>query len=303
MAWRERSDAKHAPWRYLNVDLTRQYSYGTMVSSMTESSYNFDSVLLGSSEFVDIYHSEALRLLSELDKEPTLIFMDPPFNNGSSYPDWDDNIDRTDFFEFLMNWMSQAASCLADNGSIWMHLPDEWAADAVIIGRDTLDLHLENWIIQHYRFGQCQKSRFIRSKCHGLWFSKGDPKVNVEAAMVPSDRAAIYDDERTWDTEEPGMRMDLDVWGFDQYWGRIQGNNKERRPLHPNQLPEKYLERIIRVLTDKGDLVVDPFCGSGTTAVVASALKRFCITGDLTKSYAVSTLDRLAKGAVRVEKV
>src|SRR5690606_22889011 len=137
----------------------------------------------------------------------------------------------------------------------------------------------------HYRFGVHQPSRFIRSKSHALWFSKGDPYVNEEAALVQSDRAAIYNDNRIYESSRGGMRMDLDVWGFDRFWGRVQGNNKERRPLHDNQLPEVYLKRVIGVCSKPGDLVIDPFCGSGTTATVARAMGRNCITGDISAAY------------------
>jgi adenine-specific DNA-methyltransferase len=57
-------------------------------------------------------------------------------------------------------------------------------------------------------------------------------------------------------------------------WGRIQGNNKERRKDHPNQVPEVYLERVIRACSNESDLVLDPFLGSGTTCTVARALRR-----------------------------
>ena len=95
------------------------------------------------------------------------------------------------------------------------------------------------------------------------------------------------------------MRMDLDVWGFDRYWGRITGNNKERRALHPNQLPEAYLRRVISLCTEPGDLVVDPFCGSGTTATVALSLGRNVITGDVCEQYLNSAAERITKGVAR----
>lgn len=259
--------------------------------------------LVGSTPRVQVYHADALRLMDRLRAEsitPTLIFMDPPFNQRVYYPDWEDDLDRGQYFEYLKEWIEYANGILADCGSLWLNLPDEWAADAVTIARDLYDLYLENWCIWHYRFGQHQPNRFIRSKTHALWFSRGEPIVNREAALVPSDRAAIYFDPRIYETDNGGTRMDFDVWGFEPYWGRVQGNNKERRRQHPNQLPELYLKRIIGVCTNPGDIVLDPFCGSGTTAVVADALKRYAITGDITRYFAESAFQRIKEGAVRV---
>jgi DNA modification methylase len=86
-----------------------------------------------------------------------------------------------------------------------------------------------------------------------------------------------------------------------KYLGRVQGNSKERREGHPNQLPEVYLERLLRAYTNPGDRVLDPFCGSGTTPVVADALGRECVAIDVSKANCKSANRRVADGAVRVE--
>jgi DNA modification methylase len=77
-------------------------------------------------------------------------------------------------------------------------------------------------------------------------------------------------------------------------FGRVQGNNRERRAGHPNQLPEAYLTRLIKAYTNPGDLVLDPFAGSGTTAVVCQKLGRRCITIDISLENVRSVQERLA---------
>lgn len=230
-----------------------------------------------------------------------LIFADPPFNIGVEYGTHCDDEKPPETYEVeLREWIANACAALKPTGSLWLHLPDRWAANAVVYGRDVLGMKLENWVVWHYRFGMWRADRFINSKCNGLWFSKGNPKVHPEAALVPSDRAVVYADARTDSTQSPGMRMDLDVWGFDPFWGRVQGSNAERRPMHKNQLPELYLDRIIRLTTDRADLVVDPFCGSGTTATVATALGRRCYTGDSSEEILRSAIERIKAGPVRI---
>ena len=91
----------------------------------------------------------------------------------------------------------------------------------------------------------------------------------------------------------------MDVW-YGQYWGRIQGNNKERRHGHHNQIPEVYLERIIRACSNEGDLVLDPFLGSGTTCTVARAFGRRSIGVEYSPVNAESAWDRVINvGMVR----
>ncbi len=84
------------------------------------------------------------------------------------------------------------------------------------------------------------------------------------------------------------------------FWGRVQGTSKERWKGHPNQLPERYMERLIRAYTNVGDHVLDPFGGSGTTAVVCQALGRRCTTIDISHANCVSIRRRLERGAVRI---
>jgi len=226
----------------------------------------------------------------EQARNPLLIFLDPPFNIGEPYEHGDK---RGDYYEWVRKVISMAAFSLDENGSLWINCPDQHAAKFYQFA-DSECMKLENWCIWHYRFAQCQPHRFLRSKTHVLWFSFGNPQVFPETARVPSDRATIYDDPRVEDYEKGGTRMDFDVWGFDPYWGRVQGNNRERQSLAPNQIPEKYMERVIRLCTKEGDLVVDPFVGSGTTAVVADALGRDFIGGDLSRTACENAKKRKA---------
>jgi site-specific DNA-methyltransferase (adenine-specific) len=239
-------------------------------------------------------------ILPTLTQKFKLVFADPPFNNDTDYggePGSDDLSDQH-YLDWCRKWIFNSARLLTDDGHLWLHISDAYAADFVNIGKRECQMRLRNWIIWHYRFGFWQPNRFINSKAHGLWFNRRGPmpEINVEEALVPSLRASLYDDPRS----TTGQRMDLDVWGFEKYWGRVQGNSAERRPLHPNQLPELYLSRIIRVCTNPGDWVLDPFCGSGTTATVAAALGRNCITIEKNPEFAASARERIAAGSVRV---
>jgi DNA modification methylase len=158
-------------------------------------------------------------------------------------------------------------------------------------------LHMMNWCVWHFRFGQNRRSSFILSKVHALYFVR-DPLRriwNPDPILEPSDRANVYRDDRTMvKRRDKGMRVPLDVW-YGPYWGRVQGNNKERRSKHHNQLPEPYLERVIRACSRPGGLVVDPFCGSGTAATVARALGRRSISIEQSKAHAKDAWERITK--------
>jgi len=223
-----------------------------------------------------------------------LIFADPPFNWDVPYDEWQDGMPRAEYERFTFDWLDGCIEALAPHGSLWVNIPDDTAAE-IVMHLKRRGLTMINWCVWHFRFGQNRDSSFIMSKVHALYFAKDpDHRIwNRDAVLEQSDRASIYADPRTMAKgENKGMRVPMDVW-YGPYWGRVQGNNGERRHRHHNQLPEVYLERVIRACSKEGDLVLDPFCGSGTTSTVARAWGRRSITVEFGKGNAESAWDRI----------
>lgn len=245
-----------------------------------------------------------------------LIFGDPPFNIGRDYTSWNDSQSLEDYRNFTKEWLKWCVFLLSERGTLWVNVPDEVAARVVVELEDTHGLVQRNWCIWHYRFGQCGSTNFIKSKVHALCYVRDKKKAiwNKDAVLVPSDRNTKYNDARTKESKTPGMRLPLDVWGVDDkfddeypgdgpYWGRVQGNSKERRANHDNQLPEKYLERVILSTSNPDSCFFTPFAGSGTELVVANALGRTSVGIEIGEEEATSIAGRLQKGAVRVTGV
>jgi len=250
----------------------------------------------------DIYVGDNRKVLPQLEKGSIdLIFADPPFNWDFDYGKWGDKMPRKEYLKFTYEWLDACNRALSSKGSLWVNIPDDTVAEIVIYLKEKLRLNMINWCIWHFRFGQCRSQNFIVSKVHVLYFAK-DAKNriwNPEQIMEPSDRATTYGDPRTRQTQTPGLRVPFDVW-YGPYWGRIQGNNKERRSKHVNQIPEAYMERVIRACSREDDLVLDPFLGSGTTCTVARALGRRSIGIEYSATIAKSAFSRIKKGSVRV---
>ena len=246
---------------------------------------------------------EILPRLPEIQKsELDLVFADPPFNWARAYDEWDDKMADGDYLKFTYDWLDLCVGGLKDTGSLWVNIPDDWAAE-IVVHLKQRGLTMVNWCIWHYRFGQNTKGRFINSKVHVLYFSKHPSKRtwNSEPVLETSDRRAIYGDPRTESKRDgmpAGLRVPMDVW-YGKFWGRVQGNNLERRHYHDNQLPEVYLERVIACSSNAGDLVLDPFLGSGTTGVIAHALGRRFIGTEFSKQNAKNAVERMKAGPVR----
>jgi DNA modification methylase len=237
------------------------------------------------------------------------VFADPPFNIGHGYDVYLDRLDDTEFAQFTAQWIAYVCHLPRENGLVAIHVPDEMVG-IVLQTCEALGFSRIEWLIWHYRFGQAgsveSRGKFIRSKNHCLIFRRGDGLHTFNGAdiLVPSDRATKYNDARTFGSETPGLRIPLDVICNENngaYFSRVPGNSAERLPNHPNQLPERYLQLLISAFTNPGDWIFDPFCGTGTTAVVARALGRNCITCDVSETYCKDAAGRCRIGAIRVE--
>jgi len=218
-----------------------------------------------------------------------LIFADPPFNIGYKYDKYNDKQKRENYIAWTKDWMSTCKKVLKPDGSFYIAIGDDYAANVKIIA-DQFGFFMRNWLIWHYTFGQQTKNKFARSHTH-IFYLVNDKKnftFNDYAIRIPSDRQLIYDDRRA----NVKGKMPDDVW--DGY-SRVCGTFKERTGWHPCQMPENLLKRIIAVSSNPGDCVLDPFCGSGTTAAAAYQLDRNYVGIEISPEYVGKANERLAE--------
>lgn len=218
-----------------------------------------------------------------------LVFADPPFNINYSYDEYDDAQPRDVYLEWAGRWVAECVRVLHPHGTLWLAICDDYAAEYRII-LDLAGLHRRNWIIWHYTFGVYCPGKFGRDHTHLFYCTKHPKRFtwNPDAVRVPSARLAKYKDKRA----NPLGRVPGDVWTVP----RVCGTFKERNDAgHNCQMPEDILDRIIRSTSNPGDLVVDPFAGTGTTLAVAKKLGRRYWGCELSESYAAAAQKRLDK--------
>jgi DNA modification methylase len=234
-----------------------------------------------------------------------LAFADPPFNIGYEYDSYDDRLESEKYLDWCRQWTGEVVRVLKPNGTFWLAIGDEYAAELKIMLQREHRLCCRSWVVWYYTFGVNCKYKFSRSHAH-LFHMVKDPKdftFNVEATRVPSARQLVYGDRRanaagrlpddTWILRPQdlpdGFRPDEDTW----YFPRVCGTFKERTGWHGCQMPEQLLGRIIRACSREGDLVLDPFAGSGTTLAVAKKLGRRFLGFELSKEYSERIHHRL----------
>ena len=181
---------------------------------------------------------------------------------------------------------------LKPSGSIYLHC-DPTASHYLKITMDTVfgKKYFQNEIIWHYKRWPARQNRFQRMHDVILFYSKQETPGNFNTLLSPladitlkihkgRKQLAVYEEGRRLSRDQQhsseGTPMD-DVWGVSS----IAGHAKERLG-YPTQKPEALLERIIKASSNEGDMVLDPFCGCGTTVAVAEKLNRRWIGIDIT---------------------
>jgi site-specific DNA-methyltransferase (adenine-specific) len=242
-----------------------------------------------------------------------LVFADPPFNIGYLYHGYDDERKYDDYLKFSTEWMTAVHRALKPNGSFYLAIGDEYAADLCVAARRKVGFNLRNWIIWHYTFGQQTKLKFAKSHTHILYFTKDEKNFtfNPDAVRVASARQTTYGDARAnpkgklpddvWylrpqETPAEFFASDSDTWNV----SRVCGTFKEREGWHGCQMPIGVLNRIILGSSNPGDIVLDPFNGSGTTCLAAALLNRKYVGIEQSEEYVAHARRRLEHSLERI---
>ena len=255
-----------------------------------------------------LYQGDCIAGLGQLEEASVdLVFADPPFNIGYDYDVYDDKSDAEHYLDWTRKWGQAVHRVLKPTGTFWLAIGDEYAAELKLIFQNELKFTCRSWVIWYYTFGVNCTKKFNRSHVHLFHFVK-DPRSYTfnrmdKAIRVPSARQLVYADVRadedgrlpddTWILRPQdlpqGFQPDEDTW----FISRVCGTFKERAGWHGCQMPEQLLGRIIKVSSNPGDLVLDPFGGSGTTLVVAHKLGRRYLGFELSSNYAAQGQARL----------
>ena len=236
-----------------------------------------------------------------------LVFADPPFNIGYLYNGYEDLKPAEQYVAWCREWMSAVHRALTPTGSFFLAIGDDYAAELCVEAKK-LGFTMRNWIVWHYTFGQQPKHKFARSHTHILYFTKDAKEFtfNADAIRVKSARQTIYNDNRankkgklpddTWFLRPQEARDETTLFDeLDDVWheSRVCGTFKEREGWHGCQMPLAVLDRIIKAASNPGDVVLDPFNGSGTTCLSAALLGRKYVGLELNDEYVALARSRL----------
>ena len=221
-----------------------------------------------------------------------LIVTSPPYPRvGLEYGDqWSD----AEWLDLMRSFLGGAARVLASNGSLWLNLGHGIGKDGSRIPLAylvfpllrELGLHLRQEVIWRKQFRGTRSNRLLTTRTERwLWLVK-DPSsytFNLDAIRRPVSENLTQSEANNPLGANPG-----DVWEFNS----VVGSAKDR-PDHPCPFPLPMIERVILGWSNPGDVVLDPFAGSGTTALAAMRLGRRSISMESNASYVGVAANRL----------
>jgi len=257
-----------------------------------------------------IWLGDSLEWLRRLEPESVdLIFADPPYNLGKA--DWDHFESHDKYIQWSLEWIEQAAQVLKANGSLYVCGFSEILAD--IRRPASLFFYKGKWLIWYYKNKANLIDDWGRSHESILHFRKNkDFTFNVDQVRVPYGKHTLkypvhpqasssqylnrQKNRKHWQPHPDGAKP-KDVFEIP-----VTNNGMKEKTPHPTQKPEELLRHIILASSNEGDLVVDPFSGSGTTLVCAEQLNRRwsgCEIKEEYNNWAVARLENVEKKPIR----
>ena len=238
---------------------------------------------------------DSLKILQKLpEKSANLIFADPPYNlqlknelyrpnmtkvNGVE-DDWDKFESFAAYDEFCQAWLLECRRLLADDGTLWV------IGSYHNIGRlARLMQDIGYWMLNDV----------IWKKTNPMPNFRGVRFTNATETLLwakKSEKAKYTFNHQVMKTENGGKQM-TSVWEFPLCGGKERLRDANGDKLHSTQKPEALLRRVILSSTNPGDVVLDPFLGSGTTLAVARKLGRVGAGIEREKKYAKIAKDRV----------
>ena len=245
------------------------------------------------------YKNEDELIKGKVKGKVKLIYIDPPFATENDFKGdkgqkaYSDKAKGAEFVEYLRRRLIVARELLADDGSIYIHLDEKKSHYIKIVMDELFKFQREIvWRIGWLSGYKTKAKNWIRNHDVILFYTKTDDFVfNKEyipypAGYVRRDGAKPEGDgyaiEDTWNSNEIDQMNSIQIMSF-----------SDEKTGYPTQKNENLLARIIKSATNEGDLVLDFFCGSGTTLAVAEKLGRRWIGCDIGKFAIYTTQKRL----------
>lgn len=248
---------------------------------------------------VRVYNEDALTGVGRVaDASVDLVIADPPYGLGKDYGNDSDRLGGEEYLAWSRRWLDAVLPKLKPNGSLYVFLT--WQHSPEVFSYLKTRLAMVNEIIWDRRVPSMGGSTRKFSSVHdniGFFVKSRDYHFDVDAVRIPYDADTKKARTRSIFVGKKWLESGYnpkDVWSV----SRLHRQHAERED-HPTQKPLEIVERMVRASCPPGGTVLDPFMGSGTTAVAAARNGRGFIGFELNPDYFAIVEKRLAQAASR----
>lgn len=242
-----------------------------------------------------IFCEDALTGLARIpDASVDLLLADPPYGLGKDYGNDSDKMASADYLAWTEQWIDTALPKLKENGSLYIFLTWRYSPEIFVMLKQRMSMM--NEIIWDRRVPSMGGSVRKYSSVHdsiGFFVKAKDYYFDLDAIRIPYD--AVTKKARSRKIFEGAKWLELgynpkDIWSV----SRLHREHAERED-HPTQKPLEIIERMIKASCPVGGVVLDPFMGSGTTAVAARNCDRDFVGFELNQDYCERIVERLSR--------
>jgi len=288
---------------YLNIGKTYISSLNNLVKPKLAKNIFVDSNIVENK----LFHGDCIKKMQEIAKKYPegifdLVFADPPYNLDKNYNEYNDELSEQQYIQWCNKWLELCVKLTKPTGNILILNIPKWALEHSKLLNSIA--YFQNWIV--WDALSLPKGKIMPAHYSLLSYSKASSGFT-------------YNSQEDIDSLEYCLRASCikarkkvninnktpisDIW-----WDVHRIKHKKDRDDHPCQLPEKLMDRIIQMYSNEGDLVFDPFCGAGTTAISALKFNRKYTTIELDEYYLNITkikLEQLEKYGIfnRISKI
>jgi len=272
---------------------------------------NFQKIksILGTPSFekerVAIYQMDCLKGMKLLpDGLVNLTITSPPYNIGKEY---EELVHLNDYLDWCEKWISEIYRLTSSNGTFWLNVgyleaPGKGLAVPIpYLLWDRTPFYFLQEVVWNYAAGVACKKRFSPRNEKLLWYVKdrNDYTFNLDAIRDPDVK---YPNQKKNGKLKcnPLGKNPSDVWQITKVTSGKNRSSTERTP-HPAQFPIALVERMLKASSNEGDVVLDPFMGSGSTADCAIRNNRYVIGFELNEKYIGHSEERINNYIVNTE--
>lgn len=236
-------------------------------------------------ESIALFNEDGLAGADRLaDESIDLLLADPPYGLGKDYGNDSDALRGADYLAWTRQWVERYLPKLKPSGSLYVFLT--WQNSPEVFSYLKTRLTMINEIIWDRRVPSMGGTTRKFSSVHdniGFFVKRRDYYFDLDSVRIPYDPQTKKARSRSIFVGHKWLEIGYnpkDLWSI----SRVHRQNPERAD-HPTQKPLELIERIVRASCPPGGLVVDPFLGSGTTAVAACRSQRRCVGFELNPEY------------------